>query len=37
MMECVDGEYQNFKNKGGAYIREHFFGRIPSSRPASPT
>ncbi len=29
MMECVDGEYQNFKNKGGAYIREHFFGAYP--------
>ena len=29
MMECIDGEYQNFKNKGGAYIREHFFGKYP--------
>ncbi len=29
MMECVDGEYQNFKNKGGAYVREHFFGKYP--------
>ena len=29
MMECVDGEYQNFKNKGGAYTREHFFGKYP--------
>ncbi len=27
MEECVDGEYQNFKSKGGAYVREHFFGR----------
>ena len=26
MMECVDGEYQNFKAKDGAYVREHFFG-----------
>ena len=26
MDECVDGEYQNFKSKGGAYTREHFFG-----------
>ncbi|TMS58694.1 pyruvate dehydrogenase (acetyl-transferring), homodimeric type [Imbroritus primus] len=25
MMECVDGEYQTFKAKGGAYVREHFF------------
>jgi pyruvate dehydrogenase E1 component len=25
MMECVDGEYQNFKSKNGAYVREHFF------------
>ena len=31
MMECVDGEYQNFKNKGGAYTREHFFGRYPET------
>ena len=29
MMECIDGEYQNFKNKGGAYTREHFFGKYP--------
>jgi len=29
MMECVDGEYQNFKAKGGAYTREHFFGKHP--------
>ncbi|BCG65088.1 MAG: pyruvate dehydrogenase E1 component [Methyloprofundus sp.] len=25
MMECVDGEYQNFKSKDGAYVREYFF------------
>ena len=24
-MECVDGEYQTFKSKDGAYVREHFF------------
>ncbi|NIP47192.1 MAG: pyruvate dehydrogenase (acetyl-transferring), homodimeric type [Gammaproteobacteria bacterium] len=29
MEECVDGEYQNFKAKDGAYVREHFFGRYP--------
>ena len=29
MEECVDGEYQNFKAKGGAYLREHFFGKYP--------
>ncbi|HEY5666222.1 MAG TPA: pyruvate dehydrogenase (acetyl-transferring), homodimeric type, partial [Gammaproteobacteria bacterium] len=29
MEECVDGEYQNFKAKGGAYTREHFFGKDP--------
>src|ERR1022692_2444045 len=29
MEECVDGEYQNFKSKGGAYTREHFFGQYP--------
>jgi pyruvate dehydrogenase E1 component len=29
MEECVDGEYQNFKSKGGAYTRENFFGKYP--------
>jgi pyruvate dehydrogenase E1 component len=29
MAECVDGEYQNFKSKDGAYVREHFFGKYP--------
>ncbi len=29
MEECVDGEYQTFKAKGGGYIREHFFGKYP--------
>jgi pyruvate dehydrogenase E1 component len=29
MSECVDGEYQNFKAHGGAYSREHFFGKYP--------
>ncbi|PKO25426.1 MAG: pyruvate dehydrogenase (acetyl-transferring), homodimeric type [Betaproteobacteria bacterium HGW-Betaproteobacteria-8] len=29
MEECLDGEYQNFKQKGGAYTREHFFGKYP--------
>jgi pyruvate dehydrogenase E1 component len=27
MEDSVDGEYQNFKAKGGAYTREHFFGK----------
>ena len=29
MEECVDGEYQTFKSRDGAYVREHFFGRDP--------
>ncbi len=29
MEQCVDGEYQNFKANGGAYTREHFFGKNP--------
>jgi pyruvate dehydrogenase E1 component len=29
MMECVDGDYQTFKSKDGAYVREHFFGNTP--------
>jgi pyruvate dehydrogenase E1 component len=31
MMECVDGEYQDFKSKNGAYIRKNFFGRYPET------
>ena len=31
MEECVDGEYQNFKSKGGEYVRKHFFGRYPET------
>ena len=27
MNECVDGEYQAFKAKGGSYVRENFFGK----------
>ncbi len=29
MMECVDGDYQAFKSKDGAFVREKFFGRYP--------
>ena len=29
MEETVDGEYQNYKAKGGAYTRENFFGKEP--------
>jgi len=29
MEEAVDGNYQNYKAKGGAYVREHFFGKYP--------
>src|SRR4026209_1560517 len=29
MNETVDGEYQKYSVEGGAYIREHFFGRYP--------
>jgi pyruvate dehydrogenase E1 component len=29
MNEAVDGEYQNYKARGGAYTREHFFGKYP--------
>jgi pyruvate dehydrogenase E1 component len=31
MEECVDGEYQDFKSKNGAYVREHFFGKHPET------
>jgi pyruvate dehydrogenase E1 component len=29
MMEAVDGEYQTFKAKDGAYVRKYFFGKYP--------
>jgi len=29
MEEALDGDYQNYKAKGGAYTREHFFGKYP--------
>jgi pyruvate dehydrogenase E1 component len=32
MEECVDGDYQDFKSKNGAYVREHFFGKYPETR-----
>jgi pyruvate dehydrogenase E1 component len=31
MMDTVDGEYQNYKAKGGAYTREQFFGKTPET------
>jgi pyruvate dehydrogenase E1 component len=31
MDETVDGEYQNCKSNGGAYTREHFFGKYPET------
>jgi len=31
MNNTVDGEYQNFKAKGGAYTRKHFFGKHPEA------
>ena len=31
MEECVDGDYQAYKAHGGAYVREHFFGKYPQT------
>ena len=31
MEETVDGDYQNFKSKDGAYVRENFFGKYPET------
>ena len=28
MEEAIDGEYQAYKVRGGAYTREHFFGKV---------
>jgi pyruvate dehydrogenase E1 component len=32
MNETVDGDYQTYKSRDGAYVREHFFGRYPETR-----
>jgi pyruvate dehydrogenase E1 component len=32
MEETVDGDYQNYQVRGGAYTREHFFGKYPELR-----
>ncbi len=29
MEEAVDGDYQTYKSRDGAYVREHFFGKYP--------
>jgi len=29
MDECVDGEYQTYKSRDGAYVRKYFFGKYP--------
>src|SRR3954469_4174349 len=29
MEEAVDGDYQRYKSRNGAYVREHFFGAMP--------
>jgi pyruvate dehydrogenase E1 component len=31
MEEVVDGEYQAYKAKDGAYVRKHFFGKYPET------
>jgi pyruvate dehydrogenase E1 component len=31
MNETVDGEYQGYKARGGAFTREHFFGKYPET------
>ncbi|HEY6351935.1 MAG TPA: pyruvate dehydrogenase (acetyl-transferring), homodimeric type [Candidatus Angelobacter sp.] len=31
MEECVDGEYQSFKAKDGAFVRKEFFGKYPET------
>ena len=34
MEEAVDGEYQTYKSRDGAFVREHFFGAYPELRGA---
>jgi pyruvate dehydrogenase E1 component len=31
MSETIDGEYQTFKSRDGAFVREHFFGKYPET------
>ncbi len=31
MNETLDGDYQTFKSKDGAYVRQHFFGKYPET------
>lgn len=31
MNETLDGDYQTYKSRDGAYVREHFFGRYPET------
>ncbi|MEO3936987.1 pyruvate dehydrogenase (acetyl-transferring), homodimeric type [Dermatophilaceae bacterium Soc4.6] len=32
MNETLDGDYQTYKGESGGYVREHFFGRSPSTK-----
>ena len=32
MEEAVDGDYQTYKSRNGAFVREHFFGTVPELR-----
>ena len=32
MGETLDGDYQTFKSRDGAYVRENFFGKYPETR-----
>ena len=35
MGDTIDGDYQTFKSRDGAYVREHFFGRYPETAETS--
>ena len=37
MNEALDGDYQTYKSRNGAYVREHFFGVKPELGRWSPT
>ena len=32
MSETLDGDYQTYKSRDGAYVRENFFGKYPETR-----
>ena len=32
MNETLDGDFQTYKAESGAFVRDHFFGRVPATK-----